>query len=178
MREAINLHVHFTTHGSLIINVHEQSNYRHFCQMNKSERNVIIRKTAEKRWQSTLMVIFSTTTALRFQRWLLAPPGDLAATDFFFFFFKYSSSPSSLQMLRLSIGRVFLTCRVSLPFYIDTRTLHKNLQTNNTKHSQPFHFPTTKTFSLQLLFTLNVLKKWAALVFRGPRYQYLKKEHR
>lgn len=25
------------------------------------------------------------------------------------------------------------------------------------------------------MFTLNVLKKWAAWVFRGPRYQYLKK---
>lgn len=35
--KAINLHVHFTTHGSLIINIHEQSNYRQLCQMNKSE---------------------------------------------------------------------------------------------------------------------------------------------
>lgn len=82
-------------------------------------------------------------------------------------FFKYSSPPWSLQKLSLSTGR-FLTSRVSLPFYIVTRTLHRNLQINHTKQSA-FSFPNYKNIFLAIILYLQHTEKVSCFGFQRPK---------
>lgn len=120
------------------------------------------------------MVVFSTTAALQLQKWLLAPPGDLAATDLqkWYIFKRYSASPSPLHKSSLYQSLGISTSWVSFPFYILLPELQKKIQITYTKHSRPFHFSRTHNHYKHLppvILYLKSTEKVSCFSFQRPK---------
>lgn len=128
--------------------MHEQSNYRPFCQRNKSEWKVIT-KTVEKMWLSTLALHHCCSPVSQgvtgFPWWYLV--AKIKKKNLEVFFFSFLSSE-----VNLSTGRLFNKLSL-VPFYIVTRILQESLQADYTKQSQPVHFPNT-------FLTINIYLKY------------------